>query len=60
MKNLLIEAFLVGIITLLSSFIFNLSKKYNIFMMGFFIHIICDITKLNKYYCKHGYACNNA
>lgn len=24
---------------------------------GFLIHVLCEKTLLNKWYCKHGYAC---
>ena len=27
------------------------------FCTGFLIHYICEYTKLNKYYCKNGNAC---
>lgn len=28
------------------------------FLTGVLIHYICEYTGLNKYYCKHGNACN--
>jgi uncharacterized membrane protein len=28
------------------------------FFTGVLIHYICEYTGLNKYYCKHGNACN--
>ena len=27
------------------------------FLIGFFIHIICEIIGVNKWYCKNGFAC---
>lgn len=43
----------------------NICKKWNknhimeicLFITGFMIHIICELTGINKYYCKKGYAC---
>jgi len=29
----------------------------NLFITGFVIHIICEISGINKYYCKNGNAC---
>ena len=28
-----------------------------LFLAGVIIHLICEITKVNKWYCKNGYAC---
>lgn len=27
------------------------------FITGFLVHFIAELTKLNKWYCKNGYAC---
>jgi hypothetical protein len=27
------------------------------FVLGVFIHLVCEVTGINKYYCSQGYAC---
>ncbi len=27
------------------------------FLLGFLGHLLCEVTGLNKWYCKHGHAC---
>lgn len=73
MMQLLIEIFVVGIMTMivgtLLSYIFmgkerDNFKQWNViyltmFLTGAIIHIVCEISGINKYYCKNGYACLN-
>lgn len=59
-KQLLIEAFVVGLATLLSSYFFNLKKKTQVFLMGFIIHLLFELFGANVYYCKYGSACTKA
>ena len=33
------------------------SVAMSYFITGALIHIICEYTKINKWYCKHGNAC---
>jgi ABC-type antimicrobial peptide transport system permease subunit len=43
----------------------NICKKWNkhhvmeisLFFVGFFLHLLCEFTGLNKWYCKNGVAC---
>ena len=30
-----------------------------LFSLGFVLHLMCEITGLNKMYCDYGYACVN-
>lgn len=55
--KLFTEAVVVGGMTLAMSKFINLSNDKNIFMMGVIIHILCEYSGLNRYYCKHGNAC---
>ena len=70
-NQLLIEAFVVGIgfsiIGLLINYIKN-KKNKNIldnesliqifFISGFLFHFFCEISGINKWYCKNGNACH--
>ena len=62
------EAFFVGILTIIIGiiikFFMNMIFKENnfillLFIIGFIIHIICQISGINKLYCKHGAACKS-
>ena len=63
--QLLIEAIVVGIITLvIKTLIDKIMSKYIpnfalIILTGFIIHILCEFSGINKWYCKNGYACLN-
>ena len=69
LTNLLLEALIIGIVTIILGlviryFIELLFKPHYLttfililFLTGFLIHIICQITGINKWYCKNGYAC---
>lgn len=73
MSQLFIEASIVGILNLVIGFIISYismgdkAKTFNhwtgvlvsFFITGFIIHLVCEITGLNKKYCKHGNACKN-
>ena len=58
LKQLTIEALVVGLITLIASNFFNMKSKAQIFLMGVVIHIVFELSGANAYYCKHGAACN--
>jgi len=74
-NQLFIEAFIVGIITVIvgsavSYLFFNVRKgkqslnlnygmEIALFLSGVFIHLICEFTGINKWYCKNGNACKN-
>lgn len=40
----------------------NNSRKYymelGLFLTGVIVHLLCEITGINKWYCKHGNACS--
>jgi len=36
----------------------NHIMEISLFFTGFFLHIICEYTGINKWYCKNGNACN--
>lgn len=55
--KLFIEAVVVGGMTLGMSKLIDLSNDKNVFMMGVIIHLLCEYSGLNEYYCKHGNAC---
>ena len=73
MLQLAFEAFIVGIINLVVGFIISYismgdkAKTFDhwtgvllsFFITGVTIHLLCEITGLNKKYCKHGNACKN-
>ena len=56
-KQLIIEAIVVGLVTLASSYVFDLTKKKQVFIMGIIIHLCFEFAGANRYYCKHGAAC---
>ena len=31
--------------------------KISLFFTGFFLHLICEYSNINRWYCKNGYAC---
>ena len=35
----------------------NHIMELSLFLTGFSIHLLCEITGLNKWYCKNGFAC---
>lgn len=77
----LLEAFLIGIMTLMIGLILGYTNGYlmdidlkeeleekpkktlwitvTLFSLGFILHLMCEITGLNKMYCDYGYACVN-
>ena len=78
MKNLLIEALFVGVVTViignLAGYIIGtllkvdlpiVCKDWNkyytmelsLFLTGVLVHLLCEYTGINKWYCKHGIAC---
>ena len=68
--DVLKEAFFVGILSIIIGiiikFFINMIFKENIyifilllFITGFIIHIICQISGINKLYCKYGVACKS-
>ena len=71
--KLLVESIVVGVITVAIGTIVGVvldklvkvSKKINkkyvtficLFFTGLLIHLICEFTGINKWYCKNGNAC---
>lgn len=35
----------------------NYTMEIALFLTGFSIHLFCELTGLNKWYCRNGYAC---
>ena len=33
------------------------TMEITLFLTGFLIHILCELTGINKWYCKNGFAC---
>lgn len=71
--NFIGELIIVGLMTmivgLILSYIFMGKERDNfkywklialiMFLVGVIIHILCEITGINKLYCKYGNACKN-
>ena len=74
MIKLLIEILVVGILTTIIGLIISYimmgesSKNFkhwtrvglSYFITGALIHIICEFTNINKWYCKNGNACKTS
>lgn len=78
MAGVLVEAIMVGLITLVVGVLVSLSfkllpqpkdpKNWNqyhymemsLFITGVLIHLGCEVTGLNAYYCRKGSACVRA
>ena len=71
-SEVFIEAIIVGILSVIvgtlviytlfsSGKMLELKKTYPmqlpLFFTGFFMHLICEVTGVNKLYCKKGSAC---
>ena len=67
---LVMEACAVGIITIIIGYFIivvmdalhlklnkNVQMVIGFFMLGVLIHLICEFTGVNKFYCKKGHAC---
>ena len=62
-----IEAFSVGVLTAIIGYIlaniivFNLADTTHLLLflliLGMLIHLLCEATGLNSWYCKNGNAC---
>jgi hypothetical protein len=73
MFQLALEAFIVGILNLFIGFIISYismgdkAKTFDhwpgvllsFFITGVIIHLVCEVSGLNKKYCKYGNACKN-
>ena len=35
----------------------NINMSFGFFILGILTHIFCDLTGINKWYCKKGMAC---
>lgn len=60
MKELLTEAFVVGILTVIVGCIMNnmvTDLVLLLFITGVIIHLLCEYTGVNKWYCKNSVAC---
>jgi len=60
MKNVLIEALVVGIIFLVLGILtkkMKFDENQTFFIAGFMGHLLCEITGINRWYCKNGNAC---
>lgn len=67
-KEALIVGIVLSIIGIILLFIFDKifkNRNYYIMFLTFFLsgiifHFICEISGLNKWYCKNGFACKNS
>ena len=58
--QLIYETILIGFLTVLIYLIvdnFVECKYRKIFLVGASIHLFCEFTGINKWYCKNGNAC---
>ena len=64
------EAFVIGIATIILGSFFrwfvenylsqsckNFKIEMSLFLTGFFLHLICEYSGINRWYCKNGNAC---
>ena len=72
MNKLFVEAFIVGIglvIVGMTIHLFikrikehdmndNVTLAIHFFIAGFIVHLLCEYSNINKWYCKNGNACN--
>jgi hypothetical protein len=72
MANVLLEALVVGVVLVVLGMILhlismkfmkhdmndNLTLAVHFFVIGFIFHLLCEVTNVNKWYCKHGQACS--
>ena len=35
----------------------NYIMEICLFLTGIFVHLLCEVTGMNRWYCKNGYAC---
>lgn len=63
MSGVVVEALIVGVATLLLGLFMNSVFKNNLhvvlFTTGVLIHLLCEVTGVNKWYCKNGNACKS-
>ena len=61
MAGVVFEALIVGLATVILGVFMNSMFKGNLyavlFTTGVLIHILCEITGVNKWYCTNGNAC---
>jgi len=67
MNQLYIEALSVGILTSIVGFVIQYALSLNLssstelilflLILGIIIHILCEISGINKWYCENGNAC---
>ena len=58
--QLVFETIIIGILTLVLYFFIekNVKDMYlRIFILGASIHLFCEFTGVNRWYCKNGNAC---
>lgn len=56
--KVIVEAVVVGISLLVFAEGLKMLNVTNLFVVGFLIHLVFEILGLNRWYCKHGAACN--
>lgn len=58
--SVFVEAFIVGVMVIILGLFLNflvLNPILHLFLLGFLIHIFCEISGINTWYCKNGSAC---
>jgi len=61
MFKILSEAVVVGIILLVvGRIIMGPVDFLKLFVTGFAVHFLCEVSGINKWYCKNGAACKKA
>ena len=67
MSSYLIEALVVGVLTAIIGVLMTKAIKFNLseprelvvflLVLGVIIHLLCESTGINHWYCKNGNAC---
>jgi hypothetical protein len=56
--KILIEATSVGVLLVLGSMVLpKCPSAFEMFILGFLFHVLCEIAGVNRWYCKNGVAC---
>ena len=59
MNKLLLEAIVVGCILMIVYKQIPAGTPFRVFLAGFLVHILCEFSGINRWYCTHGNACRN-